>query len=387
MIFAAIPALVAALFVAITIVAVLARRRAPALGAAPPVVLLRCVEDLSPEHPARFARDAAAYRGPLRRVVASATGANVEGAHCVRSGISPSAVGNRKALHLGIAYREAEALGWLSEDTVVVHADADVELQPGDLDRLVAAVDAKTAAFAAPAPRGGSAFAEACARAVITATPQAFAAVDALSRVSRGSPALAGKLVATPVPLLERVGGYESLVGSIGDDVALVDALVARGATTRMAAGAVTTVADDRTLRTVLGQLARWLRVASLHRPGLLWVYPTLVAPLPLAFALAPLHPLALQAALLLLALRFVLGAVLVRGPYRGRSSMLAVLLVPFADLLLLRAALSAAGERTVRWAGRTYGVSRGGAIESVVLDEAPDGSRGEARDGAMMRQ
>ncbi len=388
MILVAIPAIVAALFVAVTIFAVAFRRRAPrSVEPLPPVVLLRCVEAVRPAHRARFAADARAYRGPLRRVVASATGDELDGAHSVRSGIAPNAVGNRKALHLAIAHREAEALGWIDEHTIVVHADADVELAPGDLERLVAATTRTTVAFAAPAPRGGSAAAELFARAVVTATPQAFAAIDALARIGAGAPALAGKLVATPAPLLESIGGYESLVAAIGDDVALVDAVVARGATARMAELAVATVDDSRTMRSLSAQLARWLRVASLHRPGLLWAYPALVASVPLALALAPWDPRALAAALALLALRWALAAVLVLGPYRGRSSAWAIVVAPLADMLLLRAALAATGERRVRWEGRTYRVATGGTIEGVELDGTAAPARaGDDGRGAMLR-
>lgn len=361
---------VSTLFVLVTTLAILFRRRAPSTTRElPPVVLLRCTESVRPTSADRWTRDAKAYSGPLRRIVASAAGDPVEGAHAVRSGVAVNAVGNRKSLHLAIAHREAEALGWLDDRTIVVHADADVELQPGDLDRLVAATDERTAAFAAPAPRGGAPLAVLLARAIVTASPQAFAAIDALARLTGGAPALAGKLVAIPAPLLERIGGYESLVVAIGDDVALVDALAARGASVRMADVAAVTVDDDRTIASLAEQLVRWLRVASLHRPGLLWTYPTLVASLPLALLAAPFHPWAAWAALALAVSRITLGAVLVLGPYRGRSSLAALLVLPLADALLLHAALSAAGRRHITWAGRVYGVGPGGTIETVEIE------------------
>ena len=185
---------VGALFVCVATVAVLfALRGRVARGDRPPVVLLRCAETIDDELRARWAGDEVAYGGEIHRIVVSA-------ATC---GLPHDAVGNRKALQLAIAHREAQALGWVTRDTVVVHADADVELQPGDLDRLVDATDERTTAFAAPAPRGGSKLAELVARAAITASPQAFAAVDALARMTGGAPALAGKLVAIPHRELE----------------------------------------------------------------------------------------------------------------------------------------------------------------------------------------
>ena len=358
-----------ALFALVAAACVLARPRAPARTDVPRVVLLRCAESVDAVLERRFARDPGAYSGELRRLVASTTGDAATGAHALATGVAANAIGNRKSLHLAIAHREAIALGWIDDRTIVVHADADVELAPGDIDRLVSATDDRTAAFAAPSPRGGTVAAELLARAIVTASPQAFAAIDALSRISGGAPALAGKLVATPAPLLERIGGYESLVASIGDDVALVDAVTARGASVRMAPVAATTVDERRTVRSLTCQMTRWLRVASLHRPGLLWTYPTLVASLPIAFALAPFHQTAALAALALYGARLLLGAVLVSGPYRGRSSMLALLLIPLGDLVLLRAALGAAGSRRVTWAGRSYALGPGGSIESVELD------------------
>ncbi|CAN5657803.1 hypothetical protein BH09MYX1_BH09MYX1_03330 [soil metagenome] len=355
--------------VAFALVATIATLMAPRGGARedrPAIVLLRCAEALDDELGARWSKDSTAYSGAIRRVVVVPAGGVVGGAHVVASGIAANVVGNRKSLQLAMAHREAETMGWLDARTIVVHADADVELGPGDLDRLVEAVDDRTVAFAVPAPRGGAKLAELTARAIVTASPQAFAVVCGLARMTRSAPALAGKLVAIPAPLLDRICGYETLVGSIGDDVALVDAVTARGGQIRMARVAAVAVDERRTFRSLNAQLARWLRVASLHRPGLLWAYPTVVASLPIALVLAPFHPMAALAFGGLYGARLVLGLILLLGPYRGRSSIWALAFLPLGDLLLLRAALAAAGSTSVTWSGRVYHLGKGGSIETV---------------------
>lgn len=352
---AAAHATLAALFTGVATVSVLCRPSSVPSPARPKVLLLRPAEGLDDALRARLRHDDRAYSGSLVRLVCTPRGADEQ-------------AGNRKALHLAAGMREARSRGLVFGDTIIVHADADVELGPGDLDALVGALSGPwSLSFAPPAPKGGTRLAEATAQAIVCASPQAFATVLALARVTGSAPAIAGKLVAIPAPLLEAMGGYEAFAGSIGDDVALVDAARLHGASVHMSPRAAYAVDPSRTLQSLLVQMTRWLRVASAHRFGLLWVYPTLIAPLALALLLACFVDArwAVPCAVLSV-LRVVLGAVLLRGAYRGRASFLALLALPLADGVLCLAAARAVFRSRIAWSGRTYRLGPGGRIVAV---------------------
>lgn len=356
---------VAAVFTGVAAVSVLRRSRRAPSEVRPKVLLLRVAEELDDALRARLRDDAAAYSGPLVRLVC--TPRETEGADVVTA-VAHDETGNRKALHLAAAMREAQSRGLVDEHTIVVHADSDVRLAPGDLDALVGALEGPTSlSFAPPAPQGGTPLSEATAQAIMCASPQSFAAIACLAGVTGAAPAVAGKLVAIPAPLLEALGGYARCAASIGDDVALVDAARACGATIHMSPRAVYTEDPTRTMGTLLAQMTRWLRVASAHRWGLLWTYPTLVAPLAISLTLAAVVDARWGVAgAVLAALRVLLGVALLRGPYRGRASWPAIFSLPLADGVLCLAAARAAFRTSVEWSGRTYRLGPGGRIVAV---------------------
>ncbi len=339
-------------------------------GARPRVVLLRPAEALTAALATRLEQDAFAYSGELRRVACVARGgAAPAGVQVALSGLSDDAVVNRKAAHLQAGYLAARDA--IDDATVVVHADSDVALLPGDLDALVGSLvagDEPCLAFAPPAPSGGTRFAQALAQSVVSLSPQSFAVIAALAGVTRGAPAIAGKLVAMPAPLLRAVGGYECMMHSIGDDVALVEAAARAGARDVMSPRAAVTIDDSRTPGSVAAQLARWLRVVGSHRPQLLLTYPLFIAPLAVAVLLTTLarSPVAWLSLSALVASRALLSIVLARGPYRGRVRWASVLLAPLGDALLIRAALLALTAGRIEWSGRRYRVGSGGRILAV---------------------
>ncbi len=273
------------------------------------------------------------------------------------SGIGDLERVNRKAAHLraGLALVRDE----IDDETVVVHADADVMLAPGDLDALVAALgDARSLSFSPPSPH------RALAQAIVSLSPQAFATIAALSRITKTPPAIAGKLVAIGLPLLQELGGYECMMHSIGDDIALVERARAHGARIVMSSRAVVTKSESKPF----DQFTRWFQVIAAHRPGLLIAYPFLMAPLPIAILMCALA--STRASLLALGAlflgRFALSFALARGPYRGRVRWTSAALTPLGDALVLASVVRAVTRRAIPWAGRTYRVGRGGRILDV---------------------
>ncbi len=247
-------------------------------------------------------------------------------------------------------------------------------------------IDPKTGlSFAAPSPHGGSALASLLAKAILAASPQAFAALFALSRVTASAPAIAGKLVAVPVRVLDAVGGYARIASTIAEDIELVEAVHEAGFAIAMAPRAVETRDDSRTLSALLAQLTRWVRVASSHRPGLLFTYPLFVAPLAacLAFTIVagifqrlagnPIAPIVAPLAALGLA-RLLLALALAATHYGGAAAR-SICLAPFAfvagDLAVMVGVVRALRPAPIRWAGRRYRIGRGGRIEACTPENA----------------
>ena len=349
-----------------------------AQGALPRVVLLRATERVDAAFVARASLDPASYSGELRRVVCvpSLDAVRVplgDGIAIAASGIEDLAAVNRKATHLEAGVARARADAPFAPGDVIVHADADVVLAPGDLDRLVASLERDApdgASFAPPAPGGGGRLAELVARAILVASPQAFAVVWSLARLARSDPALAGKLVAMRAATLDAIGGYAATKWAIADDIALVAALRARGGRIALAPFAARTVAPHRTLPDVAAQMTRWMRVVGAHRPALLVTYPLLVAPVALATVLAVAAGLGgelLPASALgaLIAARVLLAVALGRGAYRGHglAGWISPLGAVVGDAVLLGAVAAALWPAPITWSGRRYEVGANGRI------------------------
>jgi len=349
---------VATAFTIVCLVASVVRATPTSRRGASRVFLLRPMEIASPAIVARLLFDARAYSGELVRVWCAPVAIAVpEGVRVAVSGLADDAAQNRKSAHLaaGLALVAAE----LDERSVVVHADSDVRLLPGDLDALILALDEGLAlSFAPPSPSGR------LAQAIIALSPQAFAVIAGLSRITGSSPAIAGKLVAMRAPLLDAIGGYACVMHTIGDDVALVEAAKNKGARVLMSDRAAL-VENHHGVLQVFDQLTRWLRVVRAHRAALLLTYPFLMAPLPIAALLCALAN-AWPAFFALVVARLLLAVALTRGPYRGRASMLNALLAPVADTLVLLAAARASLRGSIEWAGRRYRVGAGGRILAV---------------------
>lgn len=353
-----------------------------ALVALPPVLLLRPAENVDVGDGDRWASDSVAYSGACTRVVCLPelpSGPRPDSralGTIVASGIAPDAPVNRKMAHLAAGLAHAEVAGLVTADTVVVHADADVVLGPGDLDDLIRALRRESSsamAFAAPRPTGRLAW---LARQVLALSPHAFSVLFALARVTGGPPPVAGKLVAVRADVLAALGGYGRFASDIADDLALVEAVHGAGHGIEASVRSVRVDGRDRSLRSFLDQLTRWIRVASSHRKGLRLLYPTFVAPLGVSTLLVGTLAVAAPfAAGTDVAFGSLAGLVLARtilaltvalahhGPDERRSLLGAPFLAFAGDWVVTVAALRAGVRAPIRWSGRDYEVERGGRI------------------------
>lgn len=351
---------------------VLARGRAlPLPERWPALLVIRPCEGHEPELAQRV--DSAltcGWPGPLTVVVAHGgelpPALNRPGL-LLRKSPPPPAVVNRKAWHLvhGLAAAEAEGLPF----EVVLPIDADVEVTLPLLESLVrgALAPGVACAFSPPLQRG-DARASWWGEAALGAGPHAFAALAALAELTGSVPTMVGCAVAMRRESLVHTRGFRAALEVIGDDLALAACLAPHG---RIALAEVACECLDPTL-TLAGltrQLARWIRVATAHRPHLAATYPLFIAPLPLLALLAPLlgsiGPMGLG---LVWASRTVLAATLRRG-LQGHVARAP--LDPWAaDLLWWAALITAFRPGPTLWRGRPYAIGAGGRLV------APEGPR-----------
>lgn len=393
---------VATVFTLICVVAVSLRRiavRVPRPGGPVPVgdvVVLRPVEVVDAAWLARISAEAYAIKKsmPGTRIVvcgpstgmsptSDALTASGDGLFFARSDAPQGLVGNRKVRHLAAGAQLASTLA-PGKELVLVQADQDVHLDGGVIRSLVDVLEGGNPhdlAFALPAISPAPGLANLASRAILMGSPQSFAVVDALARVTGAPPAIAGKCVAFRASTLARLGGHAAIEHAIGDDVALVERIRTIGGDARPLATAVATDGGDGSFTALLGRMTRWLRVIRAQQRGhLLLTFPFLIAPLPIAVLLALVVALTGQGAIaeiapwLLCALfgaRALLLGVLASGggPYRPFAGNL-LILAPFAallgDVVLLLAFGAAVWSRKIVWAGRVYDVDARGHISAV---------------------
>ncbi|MBS2031138.1 MAG: hypothetical protein JST54_24770 [Deltaproteobacteria bacterium] len=355
------PALLALGFTLVATAAVLlerARRPKP-LQSWPPLLVLRPCEGDEPELAERLRSTLqTGYAGEVRLVVGHgpALGRVAVEATFIASPPSIDNV-NRKAWHLASALDAVPPRG----SELVLAIDADVHVTRALLEALASATQARgvVAAFAPPVQHGRP-LAARLADAALAGSPHAFLSLAALARLTNSTPPMVGCAIAVRPDALNAIGGFRAVLRAIGDDLALASALSTQG---RVAvAWALADCRDpNQGASSLVAQLSRWIRVATAHRPHLMWTYALLIAPLPLAALSLVVTP---WVSVALLASRAVLAAVQRALLYGGVSAALWDPLL--AEVTWWAAMLGALGTRAVSWRGRRYRIHRGGALEDA---------------------
>ena len=355
------PALLALGFTLVAIAAVLLERahRPKPLQSWPPLLVLRPCEGDEPELTERLRSTLqTGYAGEVRLVVGHgpALGRVAVEAMFVAS---PPSVGNvnRKAWHL------AHALETVSPHVgeLVVAIDADVQVTRALLEALATTASSPhTVAAFAPPVQHGQPLAARLADAALAGSPHAFLALAALARLTRSTSPMVGCAIAIRPGALNAIGGFRAVLHAIGDDLALASALSTQG---RVAvAWAVVDCRDPgQGAKSLVAQLSRWIRVATAHRPHLIWTYPLLIAPLPLAALSLVVTPWVFLA---LLVSRVGLAAIQRELLYGDVGAALGDPLL--ADATWWAAMLGALGTRAVSWRGRRYRIHRRGVLEDA---------------------
>ena len=271
---------------------------------------------------------------------------------------------NRKAAQLAAVIAAERA-----PFEVVLVADSDVDLDGTDLDALVAPLAARADLAAVWAPPveigredGSGTFADRASASLLGASLHAFPILAGLDPAG-----LVGKLFAVKRGALAEVGGFEALVGYLGEDMELARRLRARGHAVEAAPIVARSRVSGRTWRQVEARIARWITVIRAQRPALLVSYPALFfATLPIVLlAAASGEPSPLAAALVAVAVRLLVAAAATSATgarVRPRRLVLDALL---ADGLLAAAFTRALRSRDFVWRDVALTVDRGGRLRS----------------------
>lgn len=275
----------------------------------------------------------------------------------------------------------ARALEGADADVVVV-ADSDVAIAPGDLEALLAPLEdpGVAASWAAPVEIAPATGADRASAAVLAASLHAFPLLSALD-----PGCFVGKLFAIRARALEAAGGFAALRAHLGEDMELARRLRAHGLRVTRAPIAARSEARGRTWPAVIARYARWVSVIRAQRSALVWSYPLLFVPtaplLALCLAAARSSPaLGLALVTVTIALRVAtvaiarahagVGSALARAHAGVRGSALAFLRdAALADALLWAAWGRALTRRTVTWRGAELRVERGGTLSRTAPD------------------
>lgn len=284
------------------------------------------------------ALEAAPWKGPRQILV---TGPDISG--------EPPPLTNRKAHYLATGYRYAA-------HNVIVTVDSRVVVEADTLPRLVGHLDdGRVAAFAASVGVPDRPLLAALSRHLARGHAHGWPVLTGLSWTLGDPPPVAGALVAMRADVLRAVGGFEAVRDTIADDLALAEGLRAYGEVV-LAPVEAKVMLGDMGWRAWFDRWVRWVKVGTSHAPWRATSYPFLLAPLPIAVALAGASgdPRAWLLVAALVAARLLLG--LARG---DRDAWIG----PLADLVLVGAAGVAGLSRNVTWRGKAFGLGPFGQL------------------------
>ena len=257
----------------------------------------------------------------------------------------------------------------VAEGEVIVLSDSDIVVRPGSLQAVIdglaaPGVGAVTALYRGrPGPAAG--LSGRLAALYIDAWFLPKAVVHA-RLIPLG--VTYGPLTAVRRDTLARIGGLETLAGSLSDDAELGRRVRALGLSIAFAPMAVETLANDANLPALFAHELRWARTArGLDPAGYLPTLVTHPGPIPLLLFLARPDWASLGAVLAPIALRWALAR-LVWARF-GRADGMVRLLPPalwWRDQLAFAVWLAGAFTRRVAWRGQRLAVGDDAAIVSA---------------------
>lgn len=290
--------------------------------------------------------------------------AGLEAALCVTHSGGP----NRKVGQLAAVMNE---LGDEVAHSHVLIVDSDVDASGADLDRLLCDLDSDDRlglTWALPVEGGAvSTWGDRASYAALNGSFHAFPLLCAIEPA-----AAVGKTMAVPAAVLERCGGFQSLVAYLGEDIELSRRVRALGLRVAPAPVLTRSMASGRGLGDVIRRLSRWMKVMRGQRPWLIVSYPIFFFAALLLFIfgsflaiIATDWPSRAGAALALSALLTRVGfSFVARRRCGDRISVLgAAIDAVLADVTLACAFVSACSSRRLSWRGAFLYIGRDGRL------------------------
>ncbi len=249
----------------------------------------------------------------------------------------------------------------------LVVADSDVDLEPCNLEQLLAPMisDPNVGAVWAPPIElaAASGTGDRASKALLSSSLHAFTILGALD-----SGSLVGKLFALDRSAVQSIGGFTPMTRVLGEDMEIGRRVREKKRTVRTAPFVAVSLKSGRSWQNVVQRYARWLAVIRAQRPHLLASYPLLFFSAPLLLILSallfPFAPqLAVASAGVALAGRFVSAFAARRLAGIALFSRSLFGDVVLADALLMHAFVRALFARTLTWRGRTLTIDRQGSL------------------------
>lgn len=278
----------------------------------------------------------------------------------------PETLHNRKVSQLLVGLAR-------STEPIVITADSDVLLHDHDLPSLVSLLCAPPStpasrqqvgiAFASPVEQKPRTRWDRLSSALVGGSAQNFMALYGLYRLIGGVPSMAGALVAISRRALSDIGGLHEVRTILGEDYELARRLCAAGYSVEMSPYPAHCSDGERSLRGVVGRVARWLMVVRAQRPLLLLTYPLFMAATPalLLAAFVLRTPLLVLLAGSGFVARTLLAFRLRRAQGVRQGLVASALEVLGAELLLWAGLIQALATRQISWRGYRFRIARGG--------------------------
>ena len=283
--------------------------------------------------------------------------------------VVPPSGPNRKASSI------AGVLAELDDDTVLINADTNVDLNGYDLDRLVGRIVANDRCGAAWSPfaerddRPKGSRPTLGERASIAYLGGALTAFPVLAGLSPRN--LSGKLWALRPAAMREAGGYGVLADYLGEDFEMEQRLHEAGYEVTPTSNSAWTITPPLDTAQSIARVGRWMTVVRAQRPWLLLAYPLLFAHLPLVLPLAALGMLhapviAGTAAGLAVASRLLVATTAGLAARRGWGPLQMLADVMLADGLTLTGLLRALSTREVVWRDDVLRIGQDGRLSLV---------------------
>jgi ceramide glucosyltransferase len=280
-------------------------------------------------------------------------------------GLDVQFVAGVPVLGLNAKVNTLACLAPMARHDILLIADSDAKVGPGDLARAVAPLRDPSVGVASCIVRS-EATETLWSRLGALSIDEWFMPSVLVSRAIGSHAYCSGPMVAIRRDVLEAIGGFVPLAPMLADDYELGARARQLGYRNRIADCEVTVTVSERTYGDLLRHELRWMRTIRTVAPvGHACSVLTYALPLTLiAAATAEIAPWSIALVALALALRILVHAVVPHSSLTGvRLQRAPLWMVPLRDLLSFAMWVSSYASRRITWRGRTMWVGTDGVL------------------------